>query len=249
MQNGVTISTKESDLEVKYGMTHFIEEGKGARTSLKHILIDMNDIRTSYIRLGFHLEEFKSNAYYYDFGFPSMEEFCAANLGMDKSAVSRCINVYRKFNGSNFTKYEAGIKTIGSSMEIDERYKDYSYSQLCEMVSMDEEQRKQVTPDMTIKQIREVKKGNVSQNVSPVSTSQLDKFSICKFDGLKGIVRQNYVKNIIPENDNIPLYIFDKDGKNVFYGMIVNLLKFDSKEGVYIRLNTDVEKSYLIDIE
>ena len=240
MQNGVTISTKESDLEVKYGMIHFREEREMARSSLRYILHDMNDIRTSYIRLGFHLEEFRRCGYYYDFGYPTLEEFCGVNLGLGKSAISRCINVFKEFSACEKETHK---------MWIDDRYKDYSYSQLCEMVSMDEEQRRQVTPDMTIKQIREVKKGNVLQNVSPVATSHLDKFSICKFDGLKGIVRQNYVKNIIPENDNIPLYIFDKDGKNVFYGMIVNLLKFDSKEGVYIRLNTDVEKSYLIDIE
>lgn len=247
MQNGVTISTKESDLEVKYGMTHFMEESEGARTSLKHILIDMNDIRTSYIRLGFHLEEFKSNAYYYDFGFPSMEEFCAANLGMDKSAVSRCINVYRKFNGSNFTKYEAGTKIIGSSMELDERYKDYSYSQLCEMVSMDEEQRKQVTPDMTIKQIREVKKGNVSRDVSQVATSQpikskSEKFDYKKFLDYNGAVLHKYIKNLKPEN-GIALYVFDRDGKQVLTGRLVDLLSFDTDKGIFIRLwNNDAEE-------
>lgn len=237
MQNGVTLSTKESDLEVKYGMINFREERENARTSLKYILSDMNDIRTRYIWLGFHLEEFKRCEYYYDFGYPSMEEFCSANLGMDKSAVSRCINVYREFNASNITKYEAGIKLVGSKMDLDERYKDYSYSQLCEMVSMDDVQRKQVTPDMTIKQIREVKKGNVSQNVSPVATSQPVRFDVTNYSIKKGIIQQNYVKNC-RSLYNMDFQIFDKNGKLIGLTHVFDVL-LDDRGRCYLRLRDD----------
>ena len=41
-------------------------------------------------------------------------------------------------------------------------YATYNYSQLVEMLSMSDKQRSQVTPDMTIKQIRELKKVNTS---------------------------------------------------------------------------------------
>lgn len=237
MQNGVTISTRESDLEVKYGMVKFREERESARTSFKYILSDMNNIRRRYIVLGFHLDEFRKCGYYYDFGYPTMEEFCAANLGMDKTAVSRCINVYREFNASKSVKYEDGLKTVGSAMDLDDRYKEFSYSQLCEMLSMNEEERNQVTPDMTIKQIREVKKGNVSQNVSQVATSQPEKFDNTNYSVKKGIVQQNYVKNC-KSLENVQLRIFDKNGKFLKYGHIVDVI-YKCPGSIYLRLRDD----------
>lgn len=222
MQNGVTLSTKESDLNIKYGPLRYgtldSKPSELAFTSVKYILTDYNSIRENYIRLGFHLSQFKRFEYYHDFGYSSMEDFCAANLGLDKSSISRCINVYREFNASNISVYDRGIKSIGSHMDLADEWKEFSYSQLCEMVSMDDMQRKQVTPDMTIKQIRELKKGNVSQDVSQVATSQpeKEKYCISKYCNLKGIVRQNYIKNLAGER--YILEIFDNNGKKVFHG-------------------------------
>lgn len=177
MQGGVTINTKEEELKIIYGpgvydceFNHVSKEY--ALDSVKYILTDLNDIRKRYISLGFHLSEFRENDYYLCFGYLRFEEFCEANFGLDKSAVSRCINVYREFNASKSVSYENGVKKVGSAMDLSDEWKDYSYSQLCEMVSMNDEQRSQVKPDMTIKQIREIKKQNVSRNVSPVATSQ-----------------------------------------------------------------------------
>lgn len=220
MQNGVTISTKESDLEVKYGMIHFREEREMARSSLRYILHDMNDIRTSYIRLGFHLEEFRRCGYYYDFGYPTLEEFCGVNLGLDKSAISRCINVFKEFSAC-----EKGTH----KMWIDDKYKDYSYSQLCEMLNMDEEQRKQVIPDMTIKQIREVKKGNVLQNVSPVATSQPFVYKL--YENAPDQVRTNLIKDC-DKKDTVCLDVFDKNGKFVYGNIWCELIC--TSEGHYM---------------
>lgn len=167
MQNNITVATNEKDLNVTYGMINFHPEREQARTSLKYILTDVNDIRKSYIRLGFHLHEFDRLKYYEDFGYATLAEFCEVNLGLDKSAVSRCISVFWEF-----AKINDNI-TQSRSMFLDEKYENFSYSQLCEMVSMTADQRKLVKPEMTIKQIRELKKKkNVSQDVSPVATSQ-----------------------------------------------------------------------------
>ena len=89
MQNNITVATNEKDLNVTYGMINFHPEREQARTSLKYILSDVNDIRKSYIRLGFHLHEFDRLKYYEDFGYATLAEFCEVNLGLDKSAVSR----------------------------------------------------------------------------------------------------------------------------------------------------------------
>lgn len=190
MQNNVNIGTKENDLQIKYGMINYGPERELARASVKYLLTDANDIRQSYIRFGFHLREFERMSYYKDFGYSSLSEFCDANLGLDKSAVSRCISVFEEFAA----KDEHNVY----KMWLDEKYSSFSYSQLCEMVSMKEEQRKLVKPEMTIKQIRELKKKNVSQkndDVSQVATSQptfLD--NIKKYSGA---VLRNYIKKLV----------------------------------------------------
>lgn len=113
---------------------------------LKYLLVDVNDLKSRYISLGFHLDEFNRLRYYSTLGFNDIYDFAEANLGIERSAVSRCIAVFKNFSSPE------------DKMHIDKKYKDYSYSQLCEMVCMSEKDRKKVKPEMTVKQIRELKK-------------------------------------------------------------------------------------------
>lgn len=157
MNGNINICSNEVELDIKYGLYDLGEERESARSSLKYIMSDMNDIKTSYFRLGFHLHEFKVNAYYKDFGYVTFEEFCEANLELDKGSLSRCINVFLMTNSHNEISYKAGVKQIGCYGQMSDKYKDYSYSQLVEMLPLDYEKRKHVNPDMTVKEIRELK--------------------------------------------------------------------------------------------
>lgn len=245
MQNNVNIATNENDLVVKYGMYDLCEERENARCSLKYILSDLNDIRKTYIRLGFHLHEFEKNKYYEDFGYLTFYEFCDANIGMDKGAVSRCINVFLEFNASNDISYMAGVKTVGASVALSSKYEDFSYSQLCEMLSLSDEERKKITPDMTIKEIREFKKQkkNVSQeneNVSQVATSQpINEIKLCVSDlvNKKGIVLQNYIKKC-DSIRKLELNLYDENGKPIYSGMICDVLMTGEMNigKIYLRL-------------
>lgn len=132
-----------------------------AEESCKYVFTDLKDIKHNYIKLGFHLDELKRLQIDSKLGYYSFYDFCLSNFNMDKSSVSRCLNVFYKF-----AKRE---DPLGSpKMWIDEKYNDYSYSQLCEMVSIsDEKLLKQIKPDMSVKDIRELKKKK-----SEVATSQ-----------------------------------------------------------------------------
>lgn len=121
-----------------------------ALASLKYIYTDLGSIRDSYFRLGFHLDEFERMEYYLDFGFGSMAGMCEANFGLGRSAYSRCIGVFREF----CMKDRHGSRKIF----LDDRYRDFSYSQLVELLPMDERSRRLVSPSMTISEIRELKK-------------------------------------------------------------------------------------------
>lgn len=126
--------------------------GEEIESYILRIHEDISSIRHDYIRLGFHLKEIYRCKYHEKIGYDNFEEFCLCNYRMEKSAVSRCLNVYEKFaDGDEY-------KETGRKMWIHPRYKDYSYSQLCEMVSMKPEDLKKVKPDMSVKSIRELKK-------------------------------------------------------------------------------------------
>lgn len=71
-------------------------------------------------------------------------EYCEEHFGIDKTQVSRYMNIVDEF----------GDQYIGFKKE----WQPYSYSQLVELLSLTPEQRKEVKPDWTIKRIREYKR-------------------------------------------------------------------------------------------
>ena len=153
------LTTNETELNIIYGPFYKGEKVDDLNlASVKYMYTDLTDIRKYYIRLGFHLNEFYCRVGYMSFGYATLEDFCEANLGLDKSAVSRCINVYRNFNARDDCERIGNYESHGLAMDLSERWKDYSYTQLCEMLPLTEDQRKQIKPDMTVKQIREYKK-------------------------------------------------------------------------------------------
>lgn len=77
---------------------------------------------------------------------------------MDKGSISRCINVFLMINASQEKMYRNGVEVTGCAMEISEKYQDYSYSQLTEMLSLSSKQREKIMPCMTIQDIRAFKK-------------------------------------------------------------------------------------------
>lgn len=143
-----------------------------AVASFGYIRSDIADIKNNYMRLGFHLYEMYTMRYFKDLGYFDFYECVEANFGLEKSAVSRCINVWRRF----CRETSSGTPQIF----LDDRYTDYNYSQLCEMLPLSDDQLWKVKPDMTVREIREFKKkGNVSSDpsdpVDPVATSQQKK--------------------------------------------------------------------------
>lgn len=76
----------------------------------------------------------------------SFDEYLNKNLHMDYSMASRFIKAQKKYSDS-----EDGEK-------LDTKWKDYSQSVLIEMLNMPPELEEKVTPEMTVKQVREVKK-------------------------------------------------------------------------------------------
>lgn len=121
-----------------------------AESYLLRIHDDVSNIQKGFIRLGFHLYEIKQYEYYISTGYDDFYEFCEANYGFSPSTTKRYIEVW----------YEFGMRGLSSlpKMFIDEKYEDYSYSQLVEMLPLDESERLKISPTMTVKEIRSLKK-------------------------------------------------------------------------------------------
>ncbi len=100
----------------------------------------------SVIAIGYHLKYIRDHKLYQEAGYLDIWSYAHGRYGFSKSTTSRYISRNDKFSKG------------GNSLILDERYQDYGKAQLQEMLSLDEEQLEQVTPDMTARQIREMKK-------------------------------------------------------------------------------------------
>lgn len=119
---------------------------KNYNQSIEYIKNDLKEMAQNFVKIGYHLIDVEENEYYKVGGYDSVAEFAEDIFGMEKSATSRYIKICKTFSEG------------GNSMRLDDKYKGFSYSQLAEMVTVDEEDRAMIDPEMTIRDIRELKK-------------------------------------------------------------------------------------------
>lgn len=94
------------------------------------------------IATGYFLKHIRDNQLYLEDGYQNVNEFAMDRYGFSASTVSRYI--------ARNTKFSKG----GNSPYIDEKFKEFNKSQLQEMLGMSDEQLEQVTPAMTVREIR-----------------------------------------------------------------------------------------------
>lgn len=113
---------------------------------IKNIIRDrVTAMAREYIGIGFFLRKVRDNEMYLEDGYKDVHDFAMNEFGMSKSTVNHCIRINEQFS------------IDGNSPGIDERYKDFSKSQLQEMLYIPVDKREDVTPDMTVKEIRSMK--------------------------------------------------------------------------------------------
>lgn len=118
--------------------TNHLDGEQGVTNKVKQAMFD---VRNSFIYIGFLLDEADRLKYYLENGYQNIFEYCEDNFGFKRSSTQNFIKVYRCF---------------GDKMNLFPAYKDFNYSQLVEMSSADPIIK--FTPDMSVSQIRELKK-------------------------------------------------------------------------------------------
>lgn len=121
-------------------------EGVGLEDAETYIRANLKSAARSVIAIGYYLKCVKAKELFAEAGFKDIYEYARERFGFSSSTTSRYMTRNDKFSIN------------GNSPLLDEKYKDFSKSQLQEMLSLDAEQLETVTPDMTVAQIREMKR-------------------------------------------------------------------------------------------
>ena len=128
-------------------------EQMGYKDSLEIIKDESVKIQKSFVKIGWYLKHIKDDELYKEDGYANINECAADQLGYSQSTVSRLINICEKFSKNH------------NSPELDDKYAGFDKSQMIEMLPMEPEQLERVKPDMTVKQIRDIKdEGKISKN-------------------------------------------------------------------------------------
>ena len=115
------------------------------------ILANMKSAVCSVIAIGYYLKCIRDGEMYLEAGYGTIWEYASAKYGFSKSTATRYMKRNDKFS------------VDGNSPILAEEYREFSKSQLQEMLVLDEGQLEKVTPDMTVRQIRELKKPSVKE--------------------------------------------------------------------------------------
>ena len=96
------------------------------------------------IAIGYYLKNIRDNGLFREAGCENIWDYAWERFGFSKSTASRYMTRNDRFSRG------------GNSPILDEKYRDFNKSQLQEMLSLTDSELEQVTPDMTVRQIREI---------------------------------------------------------------------------------------------
>ena len=123
----------------------------------------MDNLKMSFIAAGYYLKYIRDHEQFREDGYESIWEFAEDNYGIKKSTASRWMAMNDKFSQD------------GNSPILAEEYRGFEKSQLQEMLYLDDKQIETVTPDMKVKEIREVRKPAEPARECEERTSPIDR--------------------------------------------------------------------------
>lgn len=121
-------------------------EGVSLEDAEIYIQANLKSAARSVIAIGYYLKCVHRNELFKEAGYKDICEYAKDRFGFSASTTSRYMTRNDKFSVN------------GNSPILDDKYKDFNKSQLQEMLSLDAEQLEKVSPDMTVVQIREMKR-------------------------------------------------------------------------------------------
>ena len=99
----------------------------------------------NFIGIGFYLRQIKESEGFRKDGYESIYEMAEDQYGIKRSTAIRWMQMNEKFSQGGYSPF------------LDSGYKDFGKSQLQEMLYLDSEQLEEVKPEMTVREIREIR--------------------------------------------------------------------------------------------
>lgn len=115
----------------------------------RFISANLSSVAREFVALGYYLKDIRDRELYREDGYESIWEFAEDQYGIGRSTCSRWMAINDRFSEG------------GNSPALAKEYRDYGKSQLQEMLYLEDAQMEQVTPEMTVKEIREIRRPEV----------------------------------------------------------------------------------------
>lgn len=100
----------------------------------------------AYVANGYYLRRIRDDKLFEESGYQNFEEYVRGKYNKDKGWASKCIKVNQQLSDG------------GDSPILSKQYLEYSTYQLVELAYMTEEQREEADPDMTVNQLKQIRK-------------------------------------------------------------------------------------------
>lgn len=127
---------------------------------------EADNLKKQFISIGFFLRLTKESGAYKELGYDTIEAYAYDRMGYSGSRTRRLMQI------------NAMASKDGCSPVLDEQYKAFKSSQLQEMLSMLEDQRQMVTPDMTVRQIKDMKKAFAPIEIAGCQCTKVDEWTV-----------------------------------------------------------------------
>ena len=111
----------------------------------RFIKSNIQSMTREFVSVGYYLKYIRDNEMYLEDGYESIWEFAEDQYGIQRTTCSRWMAINDRFS------------VDGNSPTLAEEYREYSKSQLQEMLYLDDKQMEEVKPDMTVKDIRKIR--------------------------------------------------------------------------------------------
>ena len=106
---------------------------------------ELNKAAEGFVKIGYLLKIARDTEVLYESGYKSVAEFAKAEYGLSKDVVSRYIAINDKYSEGGYSEH------------LQEKYKKFGVSKLQEMLTLPDAVADVLTPDMTRKEIQQIK--------------------------------------------------------------------------------------------
>ena len=182
-----------------------------AKDFVKFVNLELNDIRKSFIKIGFRLKEALSLDYRFYLGYKSFEELCESEFGFKKSTAYNFIKVWEYFYDYN------------NKMCIDSKYQDYDFSKLLEITKCKDKYKNKfldiIKPTDTVLNIRKfISIVNEYYHTKNLSSSVFGKTVVETIENYNNLVVDKpltlvEVKEEIEKTEDVKEELFQTSGK------------------------------------